>query len=105
MYLKEMGCRYWEEYIFVLSKLFILNYQDESPTTRIVLDENHPSFQHDKVILDKFALMSNEIIPFEENVDFISFRNQPLIRLEKIHIGLLMKIFSPIVFTEVSFLE
>lgn len=83
MYLKEMGCRYWEEYIFVLSKLFILNYQDESPTTRIVLDENHPSFQHDKVILDKFALMSNEIIPFEENVDFISFRNQPLIRLEK----------------------
>lgn len=83
MYLEEMRCRCWEEYIFVLAKLFVLDYQDELPTTRIVLDESHPSFQHDKILLDNFALASSEEIPYGDNVDFIFFRNKPLILLEK----------------------
>ena len=83
MYIKEIGCKCWEEYIFVLAKLFVINYQDEFPTTRIVLDENHPSFQHDKKLLNQFAFSSIDEIPYEENIDFISFRNQPLIRIEE----------------------
>lgn len=83
LYLKEMGCKYWEEYIFVLAKLFVLDYQGQLPTTRIILEENHPAFQHDKILLDKFALASSEEISYEENVDFISFRNHPLIQLEE----------------------
>lgn len=83
LYLKKLGCKCWEEYIFVLTKLFILDYQNKLPTTRIVLEENHPSFHHDKKILDQFAFSSSDKIPYEENVDFISFRNQPLIRFEE----------------------
>lgn len=83
MYLQKIGCKCWEEYIFVIAKLFVLDYQNESPTTCIVLKENHPSFQHDKKILNQFAFSSSDKIPHEENVDFISFRNQPLIRFEK----------------------
>lgn len=83
MYLREIGCDCWEEYIFVLTKLFVLDHQDKSPKTRIVLDEDHPSFQHDKMLLDQFAFSSREKIPYEENVDYISFRNKPLIRFEE----------------------
>lgn len=83
MYIKEIGCKCWEEYIFVLAKLYVIDYQDEFPTTRIVLDENHPSFQHDKKLLNQFAFSSTDEIPYEENIDFISFRNQPLIRIEE----------------------
>lgn len=83
MYLNEIGCKCWEEYIFVLAKLFVLDCQDESLTTRIVLAENHSSFQHDRKILNQFAFSSTDEIPYEENVDFISFRNQPLIRFEE----------------------
>lgn len=83
MYLKEMGCKCWEEYIFVLAKLFIIDYQNKSSTTLIVLDENHPSFHHDKRILDQFALSSSDKISYDENVDFISFRDKPLIQFEK----------------------
>lgn len=82
-YLEEIGCRCWEEYIYVLAKLYILNYQDESPTTYIVLEENCPSFYHDKKILDQFAFSSSDQIPYGENIDFLSFRNQPLIRFEE----------------------
>lgn len=83
MYLKEMGCKCWEEYIFVLAKLFVIDYQNKSSTTLIVLDENQPSFNHDKRILDQFALSSSDKISYDENVDFISFRDKPLIRFEK----------------------
>ena len=86
MYLKEMGCKCWEEYIFVLAKLFIIDYQNKSSTTLIVLDENHPSFHHDKRILDQFALSSSDKISYDENVDFISFRDKPLIQFEKKYI-------------------
>ena len=50
MYLKDMGCKSWEEYIFVLSKLFVINNQDKLPITSIVLDENDHYFQHDKIL-------------------------------------------------------
>lgn len=93
MYLKEIGCKCWEEYIFVLAKLFVIDYGDESPTTRIVLDENHPSFQHDKNLLNQFAFSSTNEIPYEENVDFISFRNQPLIQIEENTYWVIDKIF------------
>lgn len=83
MYLKNIGCNYWEEYIFILAKLFVIDYQDKSPTTRIVLEENYPSYHHDKKILDQFAFSSSDKIPHEENIDFVSFRNKPLIRFEE----------------------
>ena len=69
-------------YIFVLTKVFVLDCQGES-TTRIVLDENHPSFQHDKKLLNQFAFSSTEQLSYGENIDFISFRNKPLIRFEE----------------------
>ena len=83
MYLKEIGCRCWEEYIFVLVKLFVINHQNKLPTTQIVLKENQTSFHHEKMILDQFAFSSSDTIPDEENVDFISFRNQPLIQFRE----------------------
>lgn len=83
MYLKEIGCKCWEEYIFVLAKLFILDHQDKSTSTRIILEKNHPSYHHDKKILEQFAFSSDVQIPHKENVDFISFRNKPLIRLNE----------------------
>ena len=35
------------------------------------------------MLLNQFAFSSTDEIPYEENVDFISFRNQPLIRFEE----------------------
>lgn len=83
MYLQTIGCKCWEEYIYVLVKIFILNYQNDSPITSIVLDEKDTSFLHDKNLFDNFSVSSSDNLSYDKNVDFVSFRNRPIIRFDK----------------------
>jgi len=80
LYLNQMGFSCWEEYIFVLVKLFILDSTNKLSTISITLKESSQFYKRDKKLIDNFAIECSEEVAYDKNVDYIFFRNCPLIR-------------------------
>lgn len=83
LFLNSLGCSCWKEYVFALSRLFVLDSGNENNIKcEIVLDPQSASYFQDKRVLDGFAIQENDIIDDSINVDYVKFKEKPIICIE-----------------------
>lgn len=80
-FLEKYNCKCWQEYILSLSRMFVID--NNKHFTTIKLEETDLTYAHDKIIFDHLSIDVNEYISFKDNMDYIVFRDKPLIRTDK----------------------
>lgn len=82
-FLNSLGCSCWREYVLTLSKLFVLDSGNkDNIKCEIVLNPQDANYYQDKKVLDGFAIQENELIEESANVDYVKFKEKPIIRME-----------------------
>lgn len=80
-FLKKYNCTCWQEYVISLSKILFID--NSSNFTTIKLKETDNTYAHDKVIFDNVSINIQEHVSLKDNVDYVIFRDRPLICIGK----------------------